>query len=310
MANLWWPKSDCISTWTTTRIHKILLLHSWMRRQSSVSSLLKKEWACQKFPETRSHKYWESTTNRMKEYFVAIQAFKAWFDKKFCKSHEPRRSSLYLLTRKFPQTKWGKIERKYFQWSTNTRPYQRRILRHDLQGEKKVIWDSFKFVVKGFLGNRRTQNYEELVNKLLQSYQNLGCNMSIKIYLLNSHLDFFPRELLCSGWWTRRTFPSRHFFNGEEISREMELCYAPRLLLDFGKWCPYHGIQRQAKRKKWHYFVCVNSELTWKRLCRCSIYAVNIIPEHNKFKKHILFHWIVIRFLFNPAFHIILQTIS
>jgi len=45
-------------------------------------------------------------------------------------------------------------------------------------------------------------------------------------------------------------FPSRHFFNGEEISREMELCYARRLLLDFGKACPYHGIQVTGKRKK------------------------------------------------------------
>jgi len=38
---------------------------------------------------------------------------------------------------------------------------------------------SFKFVVKGFLGNRRAQNYEELVNNLLQSYHKLGCNMSL-----------------------------------------------------------------------------------------------------------------------------------
>jgi len=36
--------------------------------------------------------------------------------------------------------------------------------------------------------------------------------------------------------------PTRHFFNGEDISREMELGYARRLLLDFGKGCPYHGI--------------------------------------------------------------------
>ena len=39
-----------------------------------------------------------------------------------------------------------------------------------LQGDEKVAWDSIKFVVKGYLGNRRTQNYEELVNNLLQSY--------------------------------------------------------------------------------------------------------------------------------------------
>jgi len=43
-----------------------------------------------------------------------------------------------------------------------------------LQGDEKAAWDSFKFVVKGFLGNRRAQNCEELLNNLLQSYQNLG----------------------------------------------------------------------------------------------------------------------------------------
>ena len=46
-----------------------------------------------------------------------------------------------------------------------------------LQGDEKVAWDSFKFVAKGLFGNRRVQNYEELVNNLLQSYQKLGCNM-------------------------------------------------------------------------------------------------------------------------------------
>jgi len=44
------------------------------------------------------------------------------------------------------------------------------------------------------LGNRRAQNYEELVNNLLQSYQKLGCNMSLKTYFLHSHLDFFPEN--------------------------------------------------------------------------------------------------------------------
>ena len=63
------------------------------------------------------------------ENFVAIHAFKAWSDEKFCKGHKPKRSCLYLLMRNVPQTKWGKIERRYFHWSTNTRPYQGRILR-------------------------------------------------------------------------------------------------------------------------------------------------------------------------------------
>jgi len=38
------------------------------------------------------------------------------------------------------------------------------------------------------------QNYEERVNNLLQSYQRLGCNMSLNIHFLHSHLDFFPEN--------------------------------------------------------------------------------------------------------------------
>jgi len=35
---------------------------------------------------------------------------------------------------------------------------------------------------------------KELVNNLLQSYQKLGCNMSLKIHFLHSHLGFFPEN--------------------------------------------------------------------------------------------------------------------
>ena len=63
MANLWWPKTDCLTTWTTTRIHKILLLHLWMGQQSSVSSLLKRGLACQKIPGTTNHEFGKSTTS-------------------------------------------------------------------------------------------------------------------------------------------------------------------------------------------------------------------------------------------------------
>jgi hypothetical protein len=64
------------------------------------------------------------------------------------------------------------------------------------QGDKKAAWDRFKFLVKGFLGNRRSQNYEELVSNLLKSYQKLGCNVSLKIHVPHSHFDFFQRIVM------------------------------------------------------------------------------------------------------------------
>jgi hypothetical protein len=46
-------------------------------------------------------------------------------------------------------------------------------------------------MVTGFLGARRANNYKDLVEELLSSYQKLGCNMCVKIHFLSSRLDFF-----------------------------------------------------------------------------------------------------------------------
>lgn len=61
--------------------------------------------------------------------------------------------------------------------------------------EEKEAWQSFKIVCTGFLGNHKDQNYEILVNKMLKAYENLNCNMSLKLHFLHSHLDFFPENL-------------------------------------------------------------------------------------------------------------------
>ena len=64
-----------------------------------------------------------------------------------------------------------------------------------LNQTEKSAWRSFKVFVKNVLGNRKAPNYREIVGELLQSYQDMGCNMSLKIHFLDSHLDFFPDNL-------------------------------------------------------------------------------------------------------------------
>ena len=60
---------------------------------------------------------------------------------------------------------------------------------------EKAAWNSFKSVVKNFLGNKKSDNYKEIVENLLQNYERMGVNMSLKIHFLHSHLDFFPENL-------------------------------------------------------------------------------------------------------------------
>ena len=60
---------------------------------------------------------------------------------------------------------------------------------------EKEAWQAFRDVVNGFLGNERSQNYKELVKKLIKSYKNMGCRMSVKLHFLCSYLDFFQENL-------------------------------------------------------------------------------------------------------------------
>ena len=53
-------------------------------------------------------------------------------------------------------------------------------------------WRCFVGVVQNFLGNRRAANFEEVVQNMLDAYERLGANMSIKVHFFHNHLDRFP----------------------------------------------------------------------------------------------------------------------
>jgi len=230
--------------------------------------------------------------------------------KNFWKVVNQEEAAFTYLWEKFPRLSEAKLKEGIFIGTQIRDIIKDEYFDKLLQGDETTAWDSFKFVVKVFLGNRRAQNYAELVNNLFAELPEIRMQHVTKNTLPSLAFGFFPGELLWSEWWIRRAFPSRHFFNGEEISREMKLCYARRLLLDFGNGCPYHGIQATGEKKKKIILFVLNNELTWKRLCRCSIYVVNIISTQSKSTKHVIFQWIVFSFLFNPPFRIIFQPIS
>ena len=56
-------------------------------------------------------------------------------------------------------------------------------------------WKAFSKVVHNFLGNKRADNYIQLVEELLLSLQDLGYRMSINVHYLHNHLSEFPENL-------------------------------------------------------------------------------------------------------------------
>ena len=54
---------------------------------------------------------------------------------------------------------------------------------------EKETWAGFRNVVNGFFGNKKESNYTFIVDNMLQKYMILGCNMSLNVHFLHSHLN-------------------------------------------------------------------------------------------------------------------------
>ncbi|GBN81957.1 hypothetical protein AVEN_162341-1 [Araneus ventricosus] len=65
----------------------------------------------------------------------------------------------------------------------------------NLSEAEKAAWLAFKSVCTHFLGNKKSENYEDLVGDMVKCFRVIGCNMSLKLHVLDSYLNFFPQNL-------------------------------------------------------------------------------------------------------------------
>ena len=69
------------------------------------------------------------------------------------------------------------------------------ILVTKMNHTEKAAWLCFKKVIKNFLGNHKSQNHQQIVLNLVNSYKNQGCSMNLKLHFLYSHINEFPENL-------------------------------------------------------------------------------------------------------------------
>jgi len=114
-------------------------------------------------------------------------------------------------------------------------------------------WDicmaNAKVVCLNFLGNVKAENYKEPVKGLLNAYQTMGCNKSLKSHFSHSHLDFFPLNM-GSERWTRGRVPLGHFHDGEKICRTVVTEHVSWLLLELYWRGIYCQLQRNELQKE------------------------------------------------------------
>ena len=142
--------------------------------------------------------------------FTKHPCFLCLWDSRYRKNHYkkpkwPERSSFKpgsknidcfrYLGNKFPSISDAKLKVEIFNG-----PQIRKLLNDDkftdsMNDREKAAWISFKEVVENFLGNSKSDNYKKVVKNMLQNFQEQGCLISIKLYFLHSHLEYFPESL-------------------------------------------------------------------------------------------------------------------
>ncbi|UYV79031.1 hypothetical protein LAZ67_17000790 [Cordylochernes scorpioides] len=115
--------------------------------------------------------------------------------KNFVKAMDRNASGFAYLKQQFSSISEAMIKEGIFVGPQIRELQQDGNFQNSLNEVETAAWNSFRKVCKIFLGSVKVENYRDIVNDLLLSYKALGCNMSLKIHFLHSHLDFFPDNL-------------------------------------------------------------------------------------------------------------------
>lgn len=115
--------------------------------------------------------------------------------KQFVKALNVEGNCFKFICSTFPGLSYEKIKAGIFDGPQIRQLIKSKEFSSSMNDAEKRAWDSFVAIVKGFLGNEKAENYKDLVETLLDSFHHLGCNMSIKVHFLMSHLDAFPANL-------------------------------------------------------------------------------------------------------------------
>ena len=111
--------------------------------------------------------------------------------KQFIKSLNESDAAFIMLKTIFPKHTPAKLKGRIFTGPDIRKMFKSREFQLAMTEKQRRAWEAFGGVVNGFLGNKRAEDYVELIDNLIDSYRLCECRMSIKMHYLHSHLDFF-----------------------------------------------------------------------------------------------------------------------
>ena len=154
-----------------------------------------KDWGSRSTFVHGKHSLKENPLVDMNKVLLPPLHIKLGLMKNFVKALHKNGTAFQHLSTVFPGLSAAKLKEGIF-----VGPQIRKVLKdtdfEELLNLKELrAWEAFKSVCSGFLGNTRVPDYQACIEKLLKSYEDMGCRMSLKIHFLHSHPNFFPPNL-------------------------------------------------------------------------------------------------------------------
>ena len=165
-------------------------LCKWDSRMKS-EHYMRKCWPQRETFEVGSHNVIHEPLVDKEKIILPNLHIKLGIIKQFVKALDHDKPAFQYLQTKFPKISDAKIKEGIL-----VGPQIRELMLDEtfsgtMDQYELAAWDAFKRVCQGFLGKHIAPNYADLVGRLIASYQQLGCNMLLKLHLLHSHLSFF-----------------------------------------------------------------------------------------------------------------------
>ena len=147
-----------------------------------------KDWPLREKPFVGAHNIKQQPLVKPDKILVPPLHIKLGLMKQFVTALDPNSNSFNILKNTFPRLSEAKIKAGVF-----VGPDIRKLMANDkkfrtnLKRTERAAWDSFKEVTRSFLGNTRAASYRDIVKNLVERYQAMGCRMSLKVHMLDSH---------------------------------------------------------------------------------------------------------------------------
>lgn len=155
----------------------------------------KRDWSPRTdFSEGKNNVKWEPLVDPKKVLIPPLH-LKLGLMKQFVKALDKDSAAFKYLQDLFPKLSEAKVRAGVFVGPQIRKIIQCKEFSLKLTRVQKAAWNSFIAVVQGFLGNHRAPNYVQRVRNLVKNYCAMGCRMSLKVHILDAHLDKFKENM-------------------------------------------------------------------------------------------------------------------